>query len=647
MTMTRPTTDQITHQGRLLSGVLAGIVNVKEFGAVGDGVADDTVAIQNAIDASSAVHFPAGTYKVTSRLLGKSNLMLRGDGPGSSRIVYTYEQQSGDAAISAYWAGALGNLNAALLKKSMLLFLDGTENVIIRDIFLEYTGTFDTGSSYSGKICGLHFGYCNRVLVENVHATGWNHAAVYVSPHTTPVGASLTNVSRNLTFRDCNMYENRVTSILFAHCQYMLIENGVFRRNGLGSDEGTGYGTASTGYAGIDWPRDIIVNGCWYDSNRRRGCDFHRGHNITMSNNRFTAPQDPGADFNQFMHSCFFAVTAGSIKIFGNIFGTLRQRTLGAYSLTGAIHFTMGNAATGPLNITIANNTFEDVDVSSSPKQCSVVLFDENSHNDFSAVIANNCFNVTQCHYFIQGTFPAMVGTTKRRSLIVEGNTFNAITVHSDEVAFGNLRSATFSNNVMNVTNAPNRQAYRAIPITTASESLNGKIRSIGNDTTFGNFVNALSVVDYAHEAYGNTYNGAPEPNRRISLSSGTYKQIVEWVTASSNPVDFINGTGSVVHYAGIGSGASPGAYCTDTTVRTLAAQALSGATTITLTSSIGGTNNDPIAIVLANGDIHKTTIASGAGTTSVTLTDALPSDSNTGSSNVIRCGWKALAAIA
>jgi Pectate lyase superfamily protein len=48
---------------------LSQTVSVKDFGAVGNGVTDDTAAIQAAINASSNVYFPAGTYKVTSELI--------------------------------------------------------------------------------------------------------------------------------------------------------------------------------------------------------------------------------------------------------------------------------------------------------------------------------------------------------------------------------------------------------------------------------------------------------------------------------------------------------------------------------------------------------------------------------------------------
>lgn len=40
----------------------AGLRNVREYGAVGDGKTLDTAAIQRAVDAGGVVYFPAGTY---------------------------------------------------------------------------------------------------------------------------------------------------------------------------------------------------------------------------------------------------------------------------------------------------------------------------------------------------------------------------------------------------------------------------------------------------------------------------------------------------------------------------------------------------------------------------------------------------------
>jgi hypothetical protein len=58
--------------------------NVKDFGAVGDGKADDTKAIQAAIDATErgAVFLPEGRYRITDFIfIRKSGVVLRGAGP--------------------------------------------------------------------------------------------------------------------------------------------------------------------------------------------------------------------------------------------------------------------------------------------------------------------------------------------------------------------------------------------------------------------------------------------------------------------------------------------------------------------------------------------------------------------------------------
>jgi hypothetical protein len=61
-------------------------VSVKDFGAVGDGVTNDTVAIQAAIDAfpnGVTVYFPRGTYRVTAQIVVNTKIALLGDGIAS------------------------------------------------------------------------------------------------------------------------------------------------------------------------------------------------------------------------------------------------------------------------------------------------------------------------------------------------------------------------------------------------------------------------------------------------------------------------------------------------------------------------------------------------------------------------------------
>lgn len=77
---------------RTASDKLREMVSVKDFGAVGDGVTDDTAAIQKAIDELSAdgggyLLFPAGVYK-TRPLSMKSNVAIIGKGATLKNVEY-------------------------------------------------------------------------------------------------------------------------------------------------------------------------------------------------------------------------------------------------------------------------------------------------------------------------------------------------------------------------------------------------------------------------------------------------------------------------------------------------------------------------------------------------------------------------------
>jgi len=79
MAMTKPTSEQVTFLAagsgaaqRTVIDKLRDVVSVKDFGAVGDGVADDTAAFNNAVTAAGTrnVFVPGGSYKITGTVTG-------------------------------------------------------------------------------------------------------------------------------------------------------------------------------------------------------------------------------------------------------------------------------------------------------------------------------------------------------------------------------------------------------------------------------------------------------------------------------------------------------------------------------------------------------------------------------------------------
>lgn len=108
------------HEGKDPLPMPAVALNVRDFGAVGDGQADDTAAFEKAIATikQGAILIPAGRYKITRQLLiTKPNVVLRGQGTDQTTLFFPIPLQtlnarptknSGGRPTNAYsWSGGL------------------------------------------------------------------------------------------------------------------------------------------------------------------------------------------------------------------------------------------------------------------------------------------------------------------------------------------------------------------------------------------------------------------------------------------------------------------------------------------------------------------------------------------------------------
>jgi len=246
-------------------------INVLDYGATGNGSTDDTTAIQTAIDAvpssGGTVVFPAGTYKISSALVARSNIVLAGVSDGASVISQSSTTNNGltgsditrltiqDLTFQGPGSGSGQGIALTRVSNPATVSLDFTR------VTVKYFG--DTGIDLSNPIVSTF----TSVTSANNGNHGWNI-------HGVSGGAAGTSCS----FVSC--YADTVTNAGFhidtmAYCSFVSCAAdycGIgYEVTGSGSQgiSFTGCGTESDmnqggGYNGYGWKINAAISvGLW------------------------------------------------------------------------------------------------------------------------------------------------------------------------------------------------------------------------------------------------------------------------------------------------------------------------------------------------------------------------------------------------
>ncbi|MFS0837268.1 glycosyl hydrolase family 28-related protein [Paenibacillus sp. 1P03SA] len=248
--------------------------NVRDFGAVGDGIADDSTAIQNCVNAayahSGSVYFPGGVYKITKTILfDQTSLVdsndrrrpnIKGEGSAQTRIVFL-----GLSGPAFHIKGGTSGEGHHSYQNVSGFFLVGNNVAGTTGMYSQNTAFLH---SQDIRISGFDYGiYCDDIehsRFENV-SLRFNQKGIFARQN--PAFYPVSTYPNNISFASCHIGSNAEYGGWFIGPTTVNFSGGSIEANGITGTTGVNHGLRfeDSGYQG---GVGCILTGVYFEQNK-------------------------------------------------------------------------------------------------------------------------------------------------------------------------------------------------------------------------------------------------------------------------------------------------------------------------------------------------------------------------------------------
>jgi hypothetical protein len=355
-------------------------INVKDYGATGDGTTDDTAAIQAAIavaiDQNRVIYFPKGTYIITQIVWNPPGYARMPNWIGDGPTVSVLKRKTGSAFDSMVILGSSASTFFLLCSITGIGF-DGRDKATTNKAVEAFNWIRSSmqDCKFINAVEGFYSNGGIDVEVVNCIADS-NTRGIKFETFASMAGNSYPNL---IKIQNCGIYTNSGWGIWFDSGRFCTVENNDIEGNGTVADGNSGGVRmgALIGAEGGTLPTiGGIIENNWFEANAGGASVVCLAGRNAMSNNLYIA--NPDASYDIYLDTCAYVIsneTFNSAKTY-NIFENANTLTGNAINnCSSGFTYTLAQALSAKIDYKPIVARFDYVSTSALPTSNTLLVW--------------------------------------------------------------------------------------------------------------------------------------------------------------------------------------------------------------------------------------------------------------------------------